>query len=173
MCAANIKEPLIQERKPGSAYENDLPGYQSHLLDQYRLYIEMADKISDRRQNANSYFLSVNTAVLAFVGYITTQPSGEYLWLLALAGVVICYLWYRLVRSYRDLNGAKFRVAHLLEKSLPARPYDYEWIELGEGHSPDLYKPVSHIEMGVPWVFMGLHLYVFAHTVPLKLFCTL
>ncbi len=42
--------------------------YQAHLLEQYKVYVGMADKISDRRQTANSYFLAVNSGLLAFVG---------------------------------------------------------------------------------------------------------
>ena len=39
-----------------------------HLLEQYKLYLEMADRISSRRQSANSFFLSLNTALVALVG---------------------------------------------------------------------------------------------------------
>src|SRR5690349_5977744 len=88
----------------GPEYGADQAAHQAHLLEQYKLCVEMADKISERRQSANSYFLSVNTALLAFVGYVTTKETGEYLWLLGIAGVALSYLWYRLVRSYRDLN---------------------------------------------------------------------
>ena len=34
--------------------------YKEHLLEQYKLYVEMADRISGRRQTANSFFLSIN-----------------------------------------------------------------------------------------------------------------
>lgn len=67
---------------------------QAHLLDQYKLYVEMADRISARRQTANSYFLSINTALVGFVGYITSKESGDYYWLLPVAGVALSYLWY-------------------------------------------------------------------------------
>ena len=30
--------------------------WHSHLLDQYKLYVEMADRISQRRATANTYF---------------------------------------------------------------------------------------------------------------------
>ena len=58
--------------------------YQEHLLEQYKLYVEMADRVSQRRLTTNSYFLSINSAILAFVGYITSKPAGDaghYLWL--------------------------------------------------------------------------------------------
>lgn len=140
--------------------------YLSHLLDQYKLYVEMADRISTRRQSANSYFLTVNSAILAFVGYVTSKDSSDYLWLLGIAGVTLSYLWYRLIRSYRDLNTAKFKVVHDIEKKLPISPYDAEWEAMGRGENADLYKPVTHIEIGVPWIFLFLHAYVFARTFP-------
>jgi len=130
---------------------------QAHLLEQYKLYVEMADRISARRQSANSYFLTVNTALLGFTGYITTKDSSNYLWLLGLAGIVLCYLWYRLIQSYRDLTTGKFKVIHAIEKRLPISPYDAEWEAMGRGNDPKLYKPFTHIETGVPWVFLMLH----------------
>jgi hypothetical protein len=44
-----------------------------HLLEQYKLYIEMADRISSRRQSANSFFLSLNTTLVALGGCPRTQ----------------------------------------------------------------------------------------------------
>ncbi len=145
---------------------------QAHLLDQYKLYVEMADRISARRQTANSYFLSINTALVGFVGYITSKESGDYYWLLPVAGVALSYLWYRLIRSYRDLNTAKFKVIHEIEKALPLSPYDAEWEAIGRGEQPKLYKPFTHIETGVPWVFILLHVFVFVRTVPWRSICS-
>ncbi|MDP2601826.1 MAG: hypothetical protein Q8S00_04440 [Deltaproteobacteria bacterium] len=146
--------------------------FQAHLLEQYKLYVEMADRISQRRQTANSYFLTVNTALLSFVGYLTTKDTSDYLWLLGVVGVVLCYLWYRLVRSYRDLNTAKFNVIHVIEKRLPLSPYDAEWEAMGRGKDSTRYKPVTHIETGVPWVFVVLHVFVFYRMFPWALLRT-
>jgi len=46
-----------------------------HLLEQYKLYIEMADRISSRRQSANSFFLSLNTTLVALGGCPRTQKA--------------------------------------------------------------------------------------------------
>lgn len=42
--------------------------YKPHLFEQYKLYIQSAEKISDRRQNANNYFITINTALISFLG---------------------------------------------------------------------------------------------------------
>jgi hypothetical protein len=140
--------------------------YQAHLLEQYKLYVEMADRVSGRRQTTNSYFLSINSALLAFVGYITTQgPSAAYLWLVGGAGILLSMLWFQIVTSYRDLNSAKFKIIGEIERRLPLNLYAAEWNMVGRGTNPKLYRPLSHIERGVPWVFIGLHVYVVIRSV--------
>lgn len=159
------KGGLWNEIADGQTYPANEKWY-SHLLDQYKLYVEMADRISNRRATANSYFLSVNTAILAFVGYLTSKDSTENLWLLAAAGITLSYLWQALIRSYRNLNTAKWLVVHQIEKRLPISPYDAEWKAMGEGKDPSRYRPISHIEIGVPWVFTLLHAIVLLRTFP-------
>src|SRR5256885_4461010 len=39
------------------------------FLEQYKLYVEMADRISSRRLTANSFFLTINSAIIALGGY--------------------------------------------------------------------------------------------------------
>ena len=41
--------------------------YDEHLLQQYLLYVQMADKISERRSLANTFFLTANTAILSAI----------------------------------------------------------------------------------------------------------
>ena len=80
--------------------------------------IELLSKnaISSRRQSANSYFLSINTALIAVVGFAQRQLPQSQHWKLpitiAVAGMILSYLWLRLIRSYKDLNSGKFKVIH-------------------------------------------------------------
>ena len=144
--------------------------YDVHLFEQYKLYVEMADRISSRRQSANSFFLTVNTAVIAIIGYVqlgqTVGKSQSFYWLVSIAGMALCYTWYRLIRSYKGLNSGKFKVVHALEQRLPAAPYDAEWESLEKGKNPKLYHPFTSVEMVVPWVFFMLHFSVLIRNVP-------
>lgn len=159
------KAGLFNEVKDGQTYPHNEKWY-SHLLDQYKLYVEMADRISSRRAAANQYFLSINSAILAFVGYLSSKSSIDYLWMLSLGGIALSILWEALITSYRNLNTAKFAVIHKIEKRLPISPYEAEWDAMERGTNPRLYRPISHIEQGVPFVFMALHLMVFLMTFP-------
>ena len=136
--------------------------YGQHLLEQYSLYVEMTDRISQRRQNANGFYLSINTALLGIVGFVASRCTpGQVFTMIAVisvAGMLMSYGWYRLLCSYRDLNTAKFAVIHAIEKQLPIAPYAAEWKAAGEGKSSKLYKPFTHIEIGIPRVFMLAYL---------------
>jgi hypothetical protein len=159
--------------------ENDVTGltkdeygenYRDHVLEIYKLYVEMADKISERRQTANSFFLTLNSAIVALVGYVNLSQeagsgSSSFFWLVAISGMVLSFLWYRLIRSYKDINSGKFKVVHVIEKQLPLRPYDAEWTALGKGADPKLYLPFTHVEVYVPWVFFVIHLFVLVRSV--------
>ena len=143
---------------PVSEYAGD---YAAHLLEQYKLYVEMADRISHRRQTANTFFLTVNTALVALldVAFRGESDLAQLAWypLVSFAGVVLAFTWYRLIHSYRDLNTVKFRLVRQIERRLPIRPYEAEWQALGQGEESRLYLPFTSIETKVPWVFMLLY----------------
>jgi hypothetical protein len=78
-------------------------------------------------------------------------------WLLAFPLVIVlgeCAAWWWLVRSYRQLNTAKFKVVGALEERLPASPYwRAEWAALGEGKDWRKYLPLTHLEQWIPVLF--------------------
>jgi len=139
--------------------------YKEHLFEQYKLYIESAEKISDRRQNANNYFITINTALIAILGMSFQASIFEIIiWarpLLAFVGIIICVIFWYLLRSHKQLNEGKFKVIHEIEQRLPLLLYDYEWDILGKGEKKEIYYPFSHIELWIPRVF-GLIYFVLA-----------
>src|SRR5215203_1368478 len=97
-------------------------------LELYKLAVEMADRVSARRATANAFFLTVNTALLAFV----SGGSLDMLWLVGLAGIALSATWAVLLKSYRELNAAKFDVITKMEKNLEAHVFGDEWKRLKE-----------------------------------------
>lgn len=166
----NSQDLEIEAALRGVSKEEYGPSYRDHLLEIYKSYLEMADRISERREKANSFFLAVNTALVALLAkdaFGAVPASPRFLEILVPgAAMVLCFLWYRIVRSYRDLNSAKFKVVHQIERLLPLRPYDAEWESVGRGKNPKLYLPFTHVERFVPWLFMAFHLVLALAAVP-------
>ena len=110
--------------------------FQNHLLEQYKLYVEMADRISGRRMLANSFFVGVHTTLTIVFTALLKKDMLTPDWLIAapfITLIFLCYVWERVVKSYRQLNSGKYKVVLLLEEALPAAPYDAEWTALGKG----------------------------------------
>lgn len=136
--------------------------YQKDVLDLYQHYVESAEKISDRRHQANSLFLSINTVLLAVTSDLVASSGNWFVWVAALAGIFFSYFWRKLIQQYRSLNTAKFQVAHLIEQRLPVSPYKVEWDMLESGKNEEVHTPLTKVESAVPLVFMVLHGFVFA-----------
>lgn len=135
-------------------YGND---YKEHLFEQYKLYVESIEKTSDRRQHANNYFITINTALVSLIGLSFQIKFFANLAfvksILAFVGIIVCVVFWYLIRSYKQLNTGKFAVVHKIEEHLPLALYKYEWEVLGKGEDNKKYYPFSHIELIIPWAF--------------------
>jgi hypothetical protein len=140
-----------------STADLESPETRAEILEQYKVYVEMADRVSARRSLANAFFLTLNTAVFAAVGALLGRHPEHHAGLLAFPSVALivqCAAWYYTLRSYQQLNRAKYRVIGAMEERLPASPYwRAEWSELGEGRDKSTYWPLTHVELWIPALF--------------------
>ncbi len=136
--------------------------YYDHLLELYKLYVATAESISSRRGLSNTFFLTLNTLVVTAVGILienglSLQPKWVVVLPLA-ALLTLCWTWWRLNLSYKQLNIAKYQVIDAFERSLPARPFvEAEWKLLGEGKDSKRYRELTDAENIVPMIFALLY----------------
>ena len=139
--------------------------FQDHYLEIYKMYVASTNAISDRREAANSFFLSINTAIVGLVGYVRSDSSTKtfllFYLLVSIAGMLISYTWYRLILSYQQINSGKFKVIRSIEEKLPLSPFDVEWKILDKGKNPKKYLPFTKIEVIIPRIFFGLNAIIF------------
>jgi len=129
-------------------------------LAQFELYLATAEKVSDRRAQANSWMLSVNSAIVGLYGYLQADKLGSsaaqkaiWLWAIPAAGVIVCMAWAALLASYRKLNRAKFAVLSQLEADLAVRTFTREQ----EIYKSDKRTSLSEIERWIPGCFILLY----------------
>lgn len=133
------------------------------LLELYKLAVEMADRVSARRAGANVFFLSVQSAVVAALAFLsgqTTPPKTGILFALCGVGVLGSGVWFLLLRSYRDLNTAKFDVICNLESQLPVQLFTDEWQSLKKDpvHGwRGRYAELGTVERLAPALFAALN----------------
>lgn len=131
--------------------------YKTHLFETYKYFIQSSESISERRLKANSFFLTLNSVLITLSSYIKSDGTTVSTILIPFVGILIGYIWHRLIRSYRDLNAAKFKIIHEIEQKLPLAVYETEWLYLGEGKDSKKYLKFTNIERLVPWTFISIH----------------
>jgi hypothetical protein len=135
------------------------------LFEQYKLATEMADRISSRRGTANGFYFTINSALLAASESLSLALASG-------AGIALAAAWWLQLRSYRNLNAAKWQVIAELESRLPAHPFADEWAILKKDGMEEAalasgwltralqplarYAELSLIEQVVPLVFLIL-----------------
>lgn len=145
------------------------------LLEQYKLYVEMADRVSARRVETNRFYISLLTALLALLSIVIERnilPTLQFaiLLIVALLGLVLCYVWIINIRSYRQLNSGKFKVIHEMEQQLPFACYDREWEILAKGADKHKYTRLSRIEQYVPVLLAIPYLLLFIYSLYFLIF---
>lgn len=129
------------------------------VLDIYRMLVDLADKVSQRRQISNSFYLSVNTALVGASAYLTVGGQLS-LWravMVAVAGILVSVLWIKNINTYRSLNAAKFDVILEIEKHLAIAPLTAEWEQLERGENAKRHRPFHKIEVMVASLMLGVH----------------
>ncbi|HUN08571.1 MAG TPA: hypothetical protein PLQ56_18335 [Aggregatilineales bacterium] len=152
--------------------------WRTALLEQYKLYVEMADKVSERRNTANSFFLTANTLLITiFSGLVVFQNGngpqggsgisirhlqqeplfGYVMTCVTLAGMALCITWIMLISRYKNLNRAKFIIIQQLEEHLPAKPYTAE-----DAVPAGRFKALTNRERVIPFIFIILYTVILA-----------
>ena len=127
MSKTTIKRKL-QKKELENRGEQETLSYESTVVEQWKTCVEAANGITEKRNNANSIFITLNTALFAVISFSLEYRSM----LLAAVGIVICVLWLRLIDDYKKLNSVKYAIINEMEEMLPLSPFKEEWRRLNE-----------------------------------------
>jgi len=115
--------------------------FQKHLLEQYKLFVETSLDLTSKRLEANKFHLTLNSVVFGFVSYLTFMNQYVVMILFSIIGILTSVVWINIILSFKELNEAKFKVIHELERHLPALLFKYEEnCYLGKYHGLTAYE---------------------------------
>lgn len=137
--------------------------HSGHLLEQYKLYVEMADRVSQRRDQSNRFYATLFSALAAVLvlaaRFNLSDDSWGLVFLIAgFVGSALSLIWFVNIRSYRTLNSAKFQIINRIEKQLPFHGYTEEWELLRPAEGTKRYLQLTVVEQYVPVMFLLLSL---------------
>ena len=131
-------------------------------LELYKIMVDSSEKLVSRRQGVNTFFLTINGALLTASGLIVQSSGGNRLGGLGIAvvgmtGALLCAAWRSLITSFGQLNRGKFQVINTIERYFKAAIYAAEWEAMGRGENPNVYRSFTSREIWVPNVLIGVH----------------
>ncbi|MEJ8624453.1 hypothetical protein MMN35_07340 [Helicobacter pylori] len=136
------------------------------LLEQYKIAINSAEKISDRRATANNFFIALNSVLFSLNNIDKLKSFDDFFSTILLCfSILICLVWIRLLKHYKEMNGVKFEIINLIEQKLPCNFCQYEWHLLQRNTKKK--KEFTRFENYIPQIFIGLYIFVFSYHISL------
>jgi hypothetical protein len=167
---------------------------QTCAFDEFRLYFESTERVTDRRLNTNRWNYSISVAILLAIAGIYSWAIGnrDYfitagltILLLSMLAGTFCLFWLRQVEDWKSLNNAKFSVLSDMAKRLQIespsgasttksyRPFDREWELLQKSEAVSTVRTklgklealnASGAELFMPRAFLALFSLIFLGT---------
>src|SRR5256885_6701888 len=140
---------------------------QALSFEEFKLYYESTEKVTDRRLETNRWNYSTSVAVLIGVAAIVKWGvvSAELRWvgigavlLLCIMAILFCQLWLAQIRDFKRLNDAKFEILNQMapqlefDTSQPGRirsyrPFEREWERLKQEGAVDRVRKLKIIAL--------------------------
>jgi hypothetical protein len=151
-------------------------------FDEFKLYYESTEKVTDRRLSANTWNYSICIAIIVAIAGIVKWSTGNSFFYVGLTAVLIlclmailfCSLWLGQIADFKYLNNAKFKVLNEMAPHIefdiehPNQitsfcPFEKEWQKLEEakaaveiGQRKIVALKSSNIEYYIPQAFRVL-----------------
>jgi hypothetical protein len=124
----------------------------------YKLMVQTSESLISRRQGTNTFFITLNGALLTAIGLFVRngydpRSHGLVIAILCVTGIVISWAWRTLLISFGQLNKGKFAVILRLEKVLGTATFDAEWEALDRGEDKRTYRSFTKSESRIPIAF--------------------
>ena len=78
--------------------------------EQFKLFVESAEKMSEKRMINNNFVLTLNTA---YIGFLVT--IDKKILILYILGIILCVVWLIMNFNYRERNKIKFEIINEYE----------------------------------------------------------
>ena len=105
---------------------------ENQKIEQYKAYMQDVANIGTRHETARGFYLSVLSALLAFVALAGNDGplngiSSSLFVVISLGAIAICVLWFLQTLSFGVLYSAKLGQLHKMEERLPFKNFTNEY----------------------------------------------
>ncbi len=138
---------------------------QEALLEQYKLFLQTSEDLVERRQNVNSFYISISSALVAIMGVLFAMEFGYEAELIigfifCIIGIILSISWSKILTCYGNLNSSKMKIISSIEKQLPLSLFDAEWAALSDKLNKKKYVSFTESEQIIPRLFGFVYLVI-------------
>ncbi len=156
----------IFTKKYAEAPQEVLSEHSAELLEQYKMFQKTSEDLVVRRQEVNSFYITVNSAMAAVLGLVLGLVHYPVNFLIigfmSIVGIILDISWIGILESYGTLNSAKMKLINLIEEQLPVPLYDLEWRIMSDKLNSRKYVSFTDSEKRVPKLFLCVYVFVLA-----------
>ncbi len=149
---------VFRDRDPESLSRKE----RALLFEQYKEMFASTESLMVRRQNTSSFYISINTALVAIVTAVFAL--GLDITILCAIGIAISFFgimisktWAETLESYDRINYSKFNVLEAMEKYLPASMFYAEYKDSKNDMVKRSVPSYSARERKIPMLFMTIY----------------
>lgn len=122
-----------------------------YRFEQYKIFVESAEKNSEKRVTQNNIYLTIN---LAFLSYILFQnPNPVETIITSFVGLIICLVWLLTIINFCKRNKVKFDIINEMEEEF-GNLYKEEWKRIS------ILTPLSTYEKFLAIIFMMVYIII-------------
>ena len=91
----------------------------NNYIELYKICLDEACKISERRMKANQNMIMLNSALISVSVTLYDKIDNSLMAsLLPVVGLILCRIWHLTIESYKKLNSAKFEIINDIETNI-------------------------------------------------------
>ncbi|MDR1818801.1 MAG: hypothetical protein LBR15_00950 [Methanobrevibacter sp.] len=139
-------------------YKKSLEDKDKLLFEQYKIYLQMSNDLSTRRDSCNKFYTVLVGSTLTVTSFLYVNKFPLFLLLIPLLITIgLSRNWKNHIVEYRKLNSAKFEIINYIEKYLPTNGFTIEW-KIAEKNG---YKGLTKYDENIPKWMLYISLLLF------------
>ena len=150
--------------------------YENDLLEQYKIYVELMDRINERIQRSYYAFLTVNSAIVGGIGYFQIHNAYDSVFayiplaIISYLALMFCLAWSISIKTLRRLYEKRFKIIDLIEERLPLSLFNAELMLLEDENDSKSKAVYARMETITLSLFLFLYIISFGYHVKLITF---
>ena len=138
------------------------PAEKAMLFEQYKMVVESAQKIEERRKDLNSIFITINWIFFTVLSQMTHLNNVQFSSVLALAvllivAIVVSIHWLIVISSYKHLNYINYALLRSLENLLPTAVFSLRTDIMSELEEAEKGNVILEKETLIPKLFLIIY----------------